>query len=85
MRIVALGLAAALVLTGCSQSGESGDGSGEKLLVATTVSPMTSIAANIGGDLVDVRGIVPEGTNSHTFEPDPSVAGLLSDADLILV
>ena len=24
-------------------------------------------------------GIVPEGTNSHTFEPDPSVAELLSD------
>ena len=46
---------------------------------------MTSIAANIGGDLVDVQGIVPEGTNSHTFEPAPSVAGLLSDADLLTV
>lgn len=87
MRLVALVLAAGLVLAGCSQSEDSagGDGQGDKLLVATTVSPMTSIAANIGGDLVAVRGIVPEGTNSHTFEPDPSVAGLLSDADLILV
>ena len=86
MRIVAIGLAAGLLLTGCSQSDDSAQGgNGDKLLVATTVSPMTSIAANIGGDLVDVQGIVPEGTNSHTFEPDPSVAGLLSDADLILV
>ncbi len=87
MRMVAIGLAAGLVLAGCGQSdgATQGDGEGGKLLVATTVSPMTSIAANIGGDLVDVQGIVPEGTNSHTFEPDPSVAGLLSDADLILV
>ncbi len=87
MRIIALGLAAGLVLTGCSQSDDAAGGGSDagKLLVATTVSPMTSIAANIGGDLVDVQGIVPEGTNSHTFEPAPSVAGLLSDADLILV
>jgi ABC-type Zn uptake system ZnuABC Zn-binding protein ZnuA len=86
VRIVAVGLAAGLMLTGCGQSDDSAQaGNGDKLLVATTVSPMTSIAANIGGDLVDIRGIVPEGTNSHTFEPDPSVAGLLSEADLILV
>jgi ABC-type Zn uptake system ZnuABC Zn-binding protein ZnuA len=86
VRIGALALAAALVLAGCGQSDDPAQGGdGDKLLVATTVSPMTSIAANIGGDLVDIRGIVPEGTNSHTFEPDPSVAGLLSEADLILV
>ena len=28
---------------------------------------------------------MPEGTNSHTFEPSPAVAELLSNADLILV
>ena len=39
------------------------------LVVATTVAPITSIAANIGGDRVDITGIVPEGTNTHTFEP----------------
>ncbi len=32
-----------------------------------------------------IEGIVPEGTNSHTFEPEPRTAELLSDADLILV
>ena len=30
-------------------------------------------------------GIVPEGTNSHTFEPQPSVAELLSTADVVFV
>ncbi|MDH3958343.1 MAG: metal ABC transporter substrate-binding protein [Actinomycetota bacterium] len=86
MRLIALCLAGGLVLTACSSSDSSSGGSeSDALLVATTVSPLTSIAANIGGDLVTIEGIVPEGTNSHTFEPAPSVAGLLSDADLILV
>jgi ABC-type Zn uptake system ZnuABC Zn-binding protein ZnuA len=53
--------------------------------VASTVSPITSIAASIGGDRIRIEGIVPEGTNSHTFEPSPRIAKLLSNADLILV
>ena len=56
-----------------------------RLVVATTVAPITSIVANIVGDRADVTGIVPEGTNSHTFEPRPSVAELLSKADVVYV
>jgi ABC-type Zn uptake system ZnuABC Zn-binding protein ZnuA len=56
-----------------------------RLQVATTVAPITSIVANIVGDRADVEGIVPEGTNSHTFEPQPSVAELLSTADVLYV
>ncbi len=56
-----------------------------KLNVATTVAPISSIARNIGGDRIDLRGIVPDGTNSHTFEPAPSDAGTLAAADLVFV
>jgi ABC-type Zn uptake system ZnuABC Zn-binding protein ZnuA len=58
---------------------------GAKLNVVTTVAPITSIAANVAGDLADIAGVVPEGTNSHTFEPAPSVAEVLSKADLIFI
>jgi ABC-type Zn uptake system ZnuABC Zn-binding protein ZnuA len=79
-------LASALALAACSSSASGGDPSADQRpLVATTVSPITSIAASVGGDRVRVEGIVPEGTNSHTFEPAPQVAQLLSTADLILV
>ncbi len=71
------------MVAGCN-SGATGGEDG-KLLVATTVAPITSIAANIGGDRIDIEGIVPEGTNSHTFEPEPQVAELLSTADIVLV
>jgi ABC-type Zn uptake system ZnuABC Zn-binding protein ZnuA len=57
----------------------------EPLIVATTVAPITSIVSSIVGDRAVVRGIVPEGTNSHTFEPKPSVAELLSEADVVYI
>jgi ABC-type Zn uptake system ZnuABC Zn-binding protein ZnuA len=58
---------------------------GRRLQVATTVAPITSIVSNVAGDAADVIGIVPEGTNSHTYEPKPSVAKQLSTADLVFV
>lgn len=84
--VIASVSAAALVLSGCGGSDDSApESDGDSILVATTVSPITSIASRVGGDCVDVRGIVPEGTNSHTFEPAPSVAALLSDADVVFI
>jgi ABC-type Zn uptake system ZnuABC Zn-binding protein ZnuA len=89
LRLVAAAAACALVLTACG--GDDGDradaagggGDDDRIQVATTVAPITSIAANIGGDRVAITGIVPEGTNSHTFEPKPSVAELLADVDVV--
>ena len=55
-----------------------------RLRVASTVSPITSLVENIGGDRIILTGIVPEGTNSHTFEPSPSLAATLAAADLFV-
>ena len=84
--VIASVSAATLVLSGCGGSDDSApESDGDSILVATTVSPITSIVSRVGGDCVSVRGIVPEGTNSHTFEPAPSVAALLSDADVVFI
>jgi len=76
-------LAVAVFLAGCD--GTSTAEGNHKLQVVTTVAPLTNIVRNIGGDRIDLHGIVPEGSDSHTFEPAPSDAKLLSEADLILV
>ncbi len=55
-----------------------------RLKVLSTVSPITSLVENMGGTRIDLQGIVPEGTNSHTFEPPPSLAAVVSQADLIV-
>lgn len=86
MRRLMIGSAA--LLTAVQLAAAPADAASEpvdRLVVATTVAPITSIVANIVGDRADVRGIVPEGTNSHTFEPRPSVAELLSEADVVYI
>jgi ABC-type Zn uptake system ZnuABC Zn-binding protein ZnuA len=83
--VVLLAMAAALVA--CSDDGGDDDGGNTEgaLKVVSTVAPITSIAENIGGTKIDLEGVVPEGTNSHTYEPPPSIVATLSDADLIII
>ena len=91
-------LAISLILvTGCAGSEQTSNGrnvgcdlgevvQGRPLNIATTVAPITSIIANIaGGTSTSIIGIVPEGTNSHTFEPKPSDAASLESADVIFI
>ena len=55
------------------------------LRVVTTVAPITSIVENVAGNRAQVTGIVPEGVNSHTFRPAPSIARTMARADLIIL
>ena len=78
----------ALVASACSSSSGSAGTSAAgdcQVNVATTVSPITNIVQHIGGSHTCVTGIVPEGTNSHTFEPAPSDAAVLADADIVFI
>jgi ABC-type Zn uptake system ZnuABC Zn-binding protein ZnuA len=56
-----------------------------KLNVVTSVSPLTNIIKNIGGNKIDLTGLVPEGVNSHTFEPVPSDVAKVNGADLVII
>ncbi|MDO8532886.1 MAG: metal ABC transporter substrate-binding protein [Dehalococcoidia bacterium] len=82
-------IALSLVLVGCAPSAQhaasGGPAAARKLNVVTTVAPLTSIAENIGGSRIALIGVIPEGNDSHTFEPAPSVARVMSGADLIIV
>jgi ABC-type Zn uptake system ZnuABC Zn-binding protein ZnuA len=84
------------LLSGCGDDGGSetsaagcaggGPVAGRPLRIATTVAPITSIVANItGGSGALVTGVVPEGVDSHTYEPSPSVAAALEDADVVFL
>jgi ABC-type Zn uptake system ZnuABC Zn-binding protein ZnuA len=59
---------------------------GRPVRVVTTVAPITNLVGLLAGDIGPiVQGIVPEGTNSHTFEPPPSAVATLETADIIFV
>ena len=66
----------------CSGGSDTAADDGRPVIV-TTVAPITSIVSSVVGDRATVTGIVPEGSDSHTFEPKPSAAEVLSKADVV--
>lgn len=76
-----------LILSGLvvACGGAAAPASIQKLNVVSTVSPITNIIYNVGGDRIALTGIIPEGADSHTFEPAPSDAKRLAQADVIFV
>ena len=80
--ILCLALGALAVACG---GGDGAPDGGEGVRVVTTVSPIRNIIENVGGDRVTVTALVPEGTNSHTFEPPPSAVRAIAAADLIVI
>ncbi|HEY6587186.1 MAG TPA: metal ABC transporter substrate-binding protein [Nitrososphaeraceae archaeon] len=57
----------------------------DKLNIVTSVAPITNIVQNIGGEKINLIGLVPEGVNSHTFDLVPSDAIKINNADLIII
>jgi ABC-type Zn uptake system ZnuABC Zn-binding protein ZnuA len=57
----------------------------KKLKVVSTVAPITNIIHNVGGNRIELHGIIPEGMDSHTFEPAPSDVKYIAEADLIIL
>jgi ABC-type Zn uptake system ZnuABC Zn-binding protein ZnuA len=57
---------------------------GRKPLVVCTTTMIADLAAQIGGDRIDVVGIMKPKTDPHIYEPTPDDAMLLRRADLIL-
>ncbi len=52
--------------------------------VVTTVAPITDMVEQVGGKAIEVTGVIPQGRNSHTFEPSPSHAKIINEAQLII-
>jgi ABC-type Zn uptake system ZnuABC Zn-binding protein ZnuA len=85
-RTVLLVLLLLFATHGCQRQEEKASAHSEhKFKVLATVAPITSIVENVAGDRVQLAGIIPEGINSHTFEPIPSDIKLLAAADLIVL
>ena len=87
--IACVALASLLIACGSDDGGSDGSPTAqprqEKLMVVTTVAPITSLVENIGGTKIDLEGVVPESENSHTFEPALSLARALAGADLLVM
>ena len=56
-----------------------------RLSVVTSVSPITNIIKNVGGDRIALTGLIPEGVNSHTFKLVLSDVVKVNNADLVII
>ena len=81
-------LGLAVLWTACSQGGGSGQPSdGEvrtgKLKVVTTTTMITDLVKQVGGDLVEVEGLMEPGVDPHQYDPTAGAVTKMRAADLI--
>ena len=82
--LLAAGLAA-LLAAGCSGSGgAAGDGGGGGLRVVATTTQVADLAANVGGDRVQVTSLLKPGIDAHDYEPSPADIDAIARADLVV-
>lgn len=89
-RTLCAAAAGALALSGCTSSGqpaETTDGessaAGEPLVLAT-FTILADMAAEVGGEHIEVRSITPQGAEVHEYNPTPSDIRSAAEADLVI-
>jgi zinc/manganese transport system substrate-binding protein len=84
-KLAALALAAALSLlvgAGCGDD-DAGGGDGSAVSAVATTTQVTDLVRNVGGDRVAVDGMLPPNADPHEFEPRPSDAVAVAEADVV--
>lgn len=80
MTILALSI---LFLGGCAEKGEvSGEGD-KKIQIVATTGMIADMVANIGGDLVEVEGLMGPGVDPHLYKATQGDMVKLDGADMI--
>lgn len=69
------------VACGGDDDGASNEGAVD---VVTTTVQIAALTREVGGDLVDLHGLIPAGADPHDFEPTASDLVAIEGADLIL-
>lgn len=68
---------------GCTPSSSPSTSAAVHVVATTTV--FADLVAQVGGDRVSVRSLVPAGGEPHTFDPRPSDVTAFADADLVVM
>lgn len=58
---------------------------GPRLQVMAKLAPLADLASQVAGDRGEVHVLVPEGADSHTFEPRPADARRLAGIDVVFL
>ena len=82
--ICALGCVLVLFTAGCQTNNINGKSASEKKLkVVATFGMITDIVENVGGEKINVTGIMGEGVDPHLYKPTAKDTKLILDADIV--
>jgi manganese/zinc/iron transport system substrate-binding protein len=73
----------ALLISACCPGGEKGDISTRKINVVTTIGMISDIVENVGGERVDVIGLMGPGVDPHLYKASEGDVAKMSNADVI--
>jgi ABC-type Zn uptake system ZnuABC Zn-binding protein ZnuA len=83
--VMVLALVFALTAVACAGSGSSSARPpGGKVLVVTTTTQLTDFARNIGGQYVEVHGLLKPNVDPHDYEPSPADVAKIRDAAVLV-
>jgi ABC-type Zn uptake system ZnuABC Zn-binding protein ZnuA len=60
-------------------------GPGEKLKVVATTNLIADMVSQVGGDQIELTGLLPVGADPHTFSPTPRDVSAVADAQVVFV
>ena len=56
-----------------------------KLQVVATTATVADVVGMVGGDLIQLTGLIPAGQDSHAFQPTPRDVAAMTQADLLFI
>jgi manganese/iron transport system substrate-binding protein len=77
----------ALIGVACARPAPGGSGglAPDALRVVATTTVLADLVAHVGGENVTIHSLVPKGGEAHTFDPTPSDATTVADAQLLVM
>lgn len=82
--LLILGASVTIVLAGCSAGPGAVSEEGGPLRVTTTTTMLTDLVTEVGGDDVEVTGLMGPGVDPHLYEASQGDIGALTEADVIV-
>ncbi|MBU4490088.1 MAG: metal ABC transporter substrate-binding protein, partial [Actinobacteria bacterium] len=77
--VAAMAITVLIGAAGCGREEATGP-----MKVAASTVPLADFCAQVGGDLVEVRTMVPPGASPHTYEPTTEQMKFMSDAKVFV-
>lgn len=82
--MMSAGLAALLMLSACGSSDAPPPDAEDQIAVMASFYPLRFVAEEVGGDLVNVSTLTPDGVDAHDLEVSPAQVRALGDSELVV-